>query len=81
MAHAPAVEPDGPRLVEMPLPGLTDAFRCRLIVEGSLLEVCVDDVTALSYRIYGWAPHELGFYADDGTLRVEPIEVRAQAAR
>lgn len=80
MAYAPTVEPDGPRLVEMPLPTFSDVIGCRLVVEDSLLELYVDDVTALSYRVYGRAPHELGFYADDGTLRVEPIAVHAQAA-
>ncbi len=78
MAHASTSGPDGPRLVEMPLPGLTDAIRCRLVVEGSLIEVYVDDVAALSYRVYARARHELGFYADDGALLVDAIEVRSQ---
>lgn len=80
MAHPPAVGPDGPRLVEMPLPGFTSPMRCRLVVEGSLIEVYVSDRVALSYRVYGRARHELGFYTDDGPLRVDSIEVRAQAA-
>lgn len=80
-AHAPTVEPDGPRLVEMSLAHVAEPIRCRLVVEGSLIEIYVDDVTALSYRIYGRARHELGFYADDGALRVDSIEVRSQPAR
>lgn len=78
-AELPTAEPDGPRLVERPLAPVADAIRCRLVVAGSLLELYVDDVTALSYRIYARAPHELGFYADDGTLQVELIAVHAQA--
>lgn len=80
MARAQVVEPDGPRLVEMSLPGLADAVHVVVVVDGSLLEVYVDDVTALSYRIYARAPHELGFYADDGHLDVDDIEVRTEPA-
>jgi beta-fructofuranosidase len=81
MGHAQVVEPDGPRLVEMPLPGLADTVHVVVVVEGSLLEVFVDDVTALSYRIYARGQHELGFYADDGRLDVEDIDVRRKPDR
>jgi len=85
----PGLEVDGPRLVERPVPGDDAEIRCRLVVEGSLVELFVTDGTgdiggtgdgndsiALSYRIYRRTGHELGFYAGDGVLQVGSVQVR-----
>ena len=71
VGYATVVEPDGPRLVEMPLNSFAETLRCRLVVQDSLFELYVNDSVAISYRIYDRAAHELGFYASDGRLRIE----------
>ena len=81
MGHGSAPEVDGPRLVERHLPMVGAAIDCRLVVEDSLLEIFVDEVVALSYRVYHRGPHELGWYVSDGELDVASISVRAQASR
>jgi beta-fructofuranosidase len=81
MGHGSAPEVDGPRLAERPLPTNASVVVCRLVVEDSLLEIFVDDVVALSYRVYQRAPHELGWYVSDGELDVTSISVRAQPGR
>jgi beta-fructofuranosidase len=70
-------EVDGPRLVEHPLRITAGTgIRCRVRVSDSLIEAYVDDRVVLSYRAYGEAPHELGFFVEDGVLTCEEISLR-----
>jgi beta-fructofuranosidase len=80
MGNGSAPEVDGPRLVERPWSAGSTAIDCRLVVEDSLLELFVDDVVALSYRVYRRALHELGWYASDGQLDVGSIVIRREPA-
>ena len=77
VGYASVVEPDGPRLVEMPLNSFAETLRCRLVVQDSLFELYVNDSVAISYRVYDRAAHELGFYASDGRLRIESSDREA----
>jgi hypothetical protein len=41
-----------------------------------MIEVYVDGIVALSYRIYGPATHELGFFVENGTLNIENVNIK-----
>ncbi len=71
-------EVDGPRLVEHRV-HMEDGkpVTCRLLVSDSIIEAFVNDSVAISYRIYGEAPHELGFYVEDGLVKFDQIGLRA----
>jgi beta-fructofuranosidase len=74
-------EADGPRLVEHPFDSSSAReIDCHLLVSGSNVELYVADQVALSYRIYGRSKHELGFFVEDGGVKVDRIKLRTAAA-
>lgn len=45
------------------------------IVEGSVLEVYVDDKVAMSARMFDYKQGRLGFYSADGTIEIKDVKI------
>ncbi len=62
-------EVDGPLVAEARLPLSADhGVQCSVLVDGPILEVCVNDQRALTYRIDEGGENELGAFAVDGEV-------------
>ena len=80
-AWTPSMEIDGPRMVERPLElRAGKSIRCSVCMDGSLLEVFVDNRIALTYRLYGSkiSVYQFGLFVEDGSAAFTGVRFARQ---
>lgn len=62
-------------LQDRPLPSRARRLRCQVFVQGSAIEVFVNDRVSLTYRLYQRAAGSFGLYVQNGSARFEHLTV------
>ena len=66
--------PDGPRVCERPFPFENgDEIDMKLLIDGDMLEIFIDERAAFTYRSYAPCAYPLGLYVQDGVAEFYDI--------
>ena len=75
----PDAGPDGPRLVERPLSIIKNKeIDCIIQLSDSILEVFIDNIISLTYRLYDTGDYALGVFIMSGQVQYRSIEIQTQ---